>query len=136
MGVLEIIAAVLLLLGALVMLVGAGGVVRFPDFYTRLHAAGKGDTLGQALVFVGLALMAGSGTDIFKLVAIVLLVLLLNPTATHALARSGWIVGIKPWTLADADGDGAASADEGPATERPATERPANEGPRREGEAP
>ncbi|MGE0192044.1 MAG: monovalent cation/H(+) antiporter subunit G [Planctomycetota bacterium] len=103
MSVLEVIAAILLGVGALVMLAGAAGVLRFPDVYTRLHAAGKGDTLGQALILVGLMLVAGLTLVTVKLVFIVLLVLLLNPTATHALARSAWIVGIKPWVRPGAD---------------------------------
>ncbi|MEZ6006643.1 MAG: monovalent cation/H(+) antiporter subunit G [Planctomycetota bacterium] len=102
MTVLEVIAAVLVGIGALVMLAGAAGVLRFPDVYTRLHAAGKGDTLGQALMLVGLMLVAGLTLITVKLVFIVLLVLLLNPTATHALARSAWVVGIKPWVRKDA----------------------------------
>lgn len=103
MTVLEVIAAALVGLGALVMLAGAAGVLRFPDVYTRLHAAGKGDTLGQALILVGLMLVAGLTLITVKLVFIVLLVLLLNPTATHALARSAWVVGIKPWVREDAE---------------------------------
>lgn len=97
MSILEIIATVFVAMGALLMLVGAVGVLRFPDFYTRLHAAGKGDTLGQMLVLVGLLLLATSWNDAFKIVVIVLLVLLVNPTATHALARSAWLYGLKPW---------------------------------------
>ena len=98
MSLLEILSSVLLVLGALVMLMGAAGLVRFPDLYTRLHPAGKGDTLGQALVLAGLALLAGFSLVSLKLVFIIVLVLLLNPTATHALARAGWVTGLQPWT--------------------------------------
>ena len=104
MTVVEIIAAAIIGLGALIMLVGAVGVVRFPDVYTRLHAAGKGDTLGQSLVFGGLMLVAATDSELrdvpllFKLLLTIVLVLFLNPTATHALARSAWIIGLKPWT--------------------------------------
>lgn len=103
MSVFDVVAVIVIAVGALVMLVGALGVLRFPDFYTRLHAAGKGDTLGQGLVFIGL-LIAALGADefdftvVFKLLLIVVLVLFLNPTATHALARSAWVIGMKPWT--------------------------------------
>ena len=104
MSIVEIIAAGLILLGALVMFIGALGVVRFPDLYTRLHAAGKGDTLGQGLVFAGLLIITVTDGEllsfatVFKIIVIVVLVLFLNPTATHALARSAWVIGIKPWT--------------------------------------
>lgn len=108
MTILEVLAAILIGLGALVMFLGALGVVRFPDFYTRLHAAGKGDTLGQGLVFTGLLLIVFGSSElcsfslVFKLLLIVVLVLFLNPTATHALARSAWVIGLRPWT---GDGD-------------------------------
>ena len=103
MTVVEVVATILIGLGTLVMLIGALGVVRFPDFYTRLHPAGKGDTLGQGLVFLGLIVIALSDGELrsfsllFKLAVIVVLLLFLNPTATHALARSAWVVGLRPW---------------------------------------
>lgn len=94
----EIVSTVLLVLGAITMLAGAAGVLRFPDFYTRLHAAGKGDTLGQGLILLGLCLTAGFGLVSLKLALILFFVFVFNPTATHALARSAWIAGVKPWT--------------------------------------
>ena len=93
----EIASTVLLGLGGLVMLAGAVGVLRFPDFYTRLHAAGKADTLGQGLILLGLAVPAGLGIVSFKLALIILFIFVLNPTATHALARGAWIIGLEPW---------------------------------------
>jgi multicomponent Na+:H+ antiporter subunit G len=103
----QIVSTALLGLGAVVMLTGAAGVMRFPDFYTRLHAAGKGDTLGQGLVLAGLACTAGFGIISLKLVFILLFVFVLNPTATHALARGAWISGLVPWSTG-----GALPADE------------------------
>ena len=97
MSFLQILAAGFLGLGVLTMLVSAFGVVRFPDFYTRLHAAGKGDTLGQGLVLFGLLLIAGFGFDAFKLAVIIFFVMILNATATHGLARAGWLAGMRPW---------------------------------------
>ena len=73
--------------------------MRFPDFYARLHAAGKGDTLGQALVLLGPhAIIRSSGrhgTSSFKLILIMLFVFIFNPTATHALARGAWVLGLE-----------------------------------------
>jgi len=96
--VLQVLRAVLLAAGTLLLLAAALGVIRFPDFYTRLHAAGKGDTLGQALVLAGLILSAGLSFVSIKLVIIVFFIAVLNPTATHALARGAWVVGLRPWT--------------------------------------
>ena len=104
MTTLEIISVILLGLGGLVMLIGAAGVVRFPDFYARLHAAGKGDTLGQALVLLGLGLPVlqdGFGLILLKLLLIILFVFIFNPTATHALARGAWVSGLEPWKRGD-----------------------------------
>ncbi len=103
MSFLEVLGTGFIGLGVLTMLVGALGVVRFPDFYTRLHAAGKGDTLGQGLVLFGLLLVAGFGFDAFKLAVIIFFVMVLNATATHGLARAGWLAGMRPWLGRDDD---------------------------------
>ena len=113
MSLVLILSIICLALGGFVMLMGAVGVLRFPDFYTRLHAAGKGDTLGQALVLLGLALPVfadGFGQVAFKLLLIMLFVFVFNPTATHALARGAWVIGLKPWTRTGRD---AAAGNEG-----------------------
>lgn len=103
MTLLEIVSGLCIGLGTFIILVGAFGVLRFPDFYTRLHAAGKGDTLGQALVLLGLLLLADATPDIVKLLAIMAFVFILNPTATHALARAAWLSGMRPWRLRDGE---------------------------------
>lgn len=93
---LDAISGAMLIIGALVMLAGATGVIRFPDFYSRMHAAGMGDTLGQFLVVAGLAIPAGLSLVSLKLAIIVFFIFVCNPTATHALARSAWRLGLKP----------------------------------------
>ncbi len=97
MTVLEIIGTAFIAFGGFTMFMAAIGVVRFPDFYTRLHAAGKGDTLGQGLVLLGLIFVTGASIDGLKLVLIVFFVFILNSTSTHALARAAWLAGLKPW---------------------------------------
>jgi multicomponent Na+:H+ antiporter subunit G len=111
----EVAAGGLLLGGSLVMLASAVAVVRFPDVYTRLHAAGKGDTLGQALVLLGLLLLAGPDRVALKLVLVIFFVFVFNPTATHALARGAWVKGLRPWTLAGADAGPQREGELGPA---------------------
>ncbi|PRP97650.1 Na(+)/H(+) antiporter subunit G [Enhygromyxa salina] len=110
MGVLEIIGSVFMAIGALFALTGSVGVLRMPDFYSRLHPAGKSDTLAQALILLGLALFAGqqlldtvTGPDehgghgdawlglaniMVKLVLLTALLFLTAPTATHAIAKA------------------------------------------------
>lgn len=97
MSAAEIVTTVLLGFGAIVMLASAAGVLRFPDFYSRLHAGGKGDTLGQGLVLLALAIPAGFGLVTLKLALIIFFIFIFNPTATHALARGAWLRGVKPW---------------------------------------
>lgn len=92
-----VLVALFLALGCFFIFVAAVGLVRFPDFYTRMHPAGKGDTLGQAMVLVGLIIHEGFSMVSMKLVLILLFIFLANPTATHAIAKAAYIAGVKPW---------------------------------------
>jgi multicomponent Na+:H+ antiporter subunit G len=91
---------VLLVTGGIFCLVGAIGMIRMPDFYTRVHAASVVDTLGAGLMLIGLLLQAGLTLIGMKLVMIGLLLLVASPTATHALVRAALQRGLKPM-LAD-----------------------------------
>lgn len=85
---LDMLSWVLLMAGCFFGISGGIGLLRFPDFYTRMHAAGVTDTLCTALVLLGLMLQAGWGLVLIKLFLILALLLLTSPTATHALARA------------------------------------------------
>lgn len=91
---------VCLVVGGIFCIVGAVGLLRMPDFYTRMHAASVIDTLGAGLVLVGLMLQAGFTLVAVKLMIVGMLIFLASPTATHALARSAMLRGLKP-LLAD-----------------------------------
>lgn len=95
---LELVAGILLVAGGLFGLVGGIGLLRFPDFYTRLHAAGITDTLCALLVVLGLVLLAGWSLLTLKLLLILLFLLFTSPTATHALARAAVADDIEPLT--------------------------------------
>lgn len=82
--------------GGIFCVIGAAGMVRMPDFYTRLHAASVVETLGGGLILVGLLLQAGFSLVSVKLLMIGLLVFFASPTATHALARAAMERGVKP----------------------------------------
>jgi len=92
-------------LGVLFIFVAAIGMVRFPDFYTRVHPAGKADTLGQILVLIGLIVYQGFDLITIKLFFIICFILLANPTATHALVKAAYLSGLKPWSKKDKDGN-------------------------------
>jgi len=91
----EIVAAVLLGLGSGLLLVGGLGLLRFPHFYSRLHAGGVIDTLAAGLFLGGLAFLFGPNLGGVKLGLIFLFLLLTSPTACHALARSAHLAGLR-----------------------------------------
>ena len=92
-----VVSAILLLVGSMFALIGSIGIVRMPDVFTRLHAAGITDTLGAAGVLLGLALKAGFSLLLVKLLLMLAFLLLLNPTACHALARAALHGLRRPW---------------------------------------
>lgn len=77
-----------LLGGVAFSLIGSVGLMRMPDFYTRLHAAGITDTLGAGLILFGLMMQAGWTLVSIKLLLILLFLWFTGPIATHALARA------------------------------------------------
>jgi multicomponent Na+:H+ antiporter subunit G len=93
-------SGVSLLVGGLFCLVGGIGLLRMPDFFTRMHAASVTETLGVGLVLFGLVLQAGWTLIAVKLLMVGLLVFFVSPTASHALARAALVRGVKP-VLAD-----------------------------------
>ena len=93
---LEILAAFLLGVGILFTIAGTIGLLRFPDFYSRLHAAGVTETLGMLAIVSGLMLHAESGGALVRLVLIALFMLVTAPIASHALARAARHAGVRP----------------------------------------
>lgn len=96
--VLDWMSWLMLLAGGLVAVIGGLGLLRFPDFFTRLHAGGMTDTLCMLLIIGGLILQAGLSILSIKLALILLFMLFTAPTASHALARAAVADGVKPQT--------------------------------------
>lgn len=86
--ILLLASSVALALGCFFLLSGALGLLRFPDFYSRMHAAGVTDTLASFLILGGLMFMAGWSLALFKLGMILLFIFFTSPTAGHALAKA------------------------------------------------
>ena len=84
----DILSWILLVAGGLFSIVGALGLLRMPDFYTRVHAASVTDTLGVGFILLGLMLQAGWTLVTVKLAVIGLLIFFTSPAATHALSRA------------------------------------------------
>ena len=106
----EVISVILILTGLFFFFGSVVGLVRFPDFYTRMHAAGKGDTLSTLLILSGFALyLFRDGVDVanvlvaLKILAICAFILLTSPTSTHALMQAGYEEGVKPYGADDQD---------------------------------
>lgn len=95
--ILDVISYVSLLSGSIFLVIGSIGLLRFPDFFTRLHAASVVDTLGCLLIIFGLMLQAGFSIILVKLMLIAMLVLFTSPVAAHALAKAALYSGLKPW---------------------------------------
>ncbi len=87
-SVLEFISALLLLFGSFLCISGGVGLLRFPDFFSRMHAAGVTDTLATAMIILGLMLIDSDWMVDIKLLFILLMTLFLSPTASHALAHA------------------------------------------------
>ncbi len=94
----NIACIILLSLGALFLLLGAVGILRFPDCYTRMHAAGKCDTLGSLLIVSGLAFYHGVSLESAKILFIAVFIFLTSPTSTHAIARAALRNELPLWT--------------------------------------
>lgn len=94
--IIDVISWILLVSGGLVGVAGAIGMHRFPDFYSRQHAAGITDTLCAMLILLGLGLQAGLTLAAFKLALIFIFLLFTSPTASHALATAAMHGGLKP----------------------------------------
>lgn len=97
-SLLDILSWIFLLVGGFLGLTGAVGLFRFPDFFTRLHAASVTDTLCAGLIVLGLLCQATSAMMVFKLLMILLILTYTSPTAAHALAKSALHGGLKPVT--------------------------------------
>lgn len=93
---LEILSWICLVLGGLLGIIGGIGVIRFPDFYTRLHAVGTTDTLCATLFLLGLSFQAGLTLASFKLFLIFAFIFFTSPASSHSLANAAMLGGLKP----------------------------------------
>ncbi|MGI6263336.1 MAG: monovalent cation/H(+) antiporter subunit G [Succiniclasticum sp.] len=98
----EIIAFVLMGLGLVFLIGSAIGMLRLPDFYSRVHASGNTETLGTALVFLGLAVYNGLNDASLKIIVIFLFVFLGNPIGSHILSKTAYKTGHPVWTKKNA----------------------------------
>ncbi len=99
-----IFSTILRISGLIFFAGGSVGILRFPDFYARLHPAGKLDTMGLFLTLSGMAVYVLSDFTLsalltaLKIMLIVIFIFITSPTATHAIADAGMRAGLWPWT--------------------------------------
>jgi multicomponent Na+:H+ antiporter subunit G len=82
--------------GSLFIITGGIGLLRLPDFYTRIHAAGITDTMGAWLILIGLMFSSGWSLITAKLVMLLIFLVMTSPLATHALAKAAFMRGLQP----------------------------------------
>lgn len=92
-----------ILVGLFFLFVGAVGVLRLPDVFTRSHAVSLTDSLGALFLLGGLAIYQEFSTNFVKIFVVLVLMYLLNPVIAHATLRSALRAGLKPWSREDHD---------------------------------
>lgn len=107
MTLLSLIAVLLIVLGLIFFAIGTLGILRLPDFYTRMQAAGKCDSLAAILVLVGIVCHVLGDFSLnnlltaLKILAIGGFVFVASPTATHAITEAALVAGVEPWKKGD-----------------------------------
>jgi len=100
----NIVVTLFLICGLIFFFGGAVGIIRMPDFYSRLHPAGKLDTMGLLMTMLAMALYTiqdftpASFLTALKIILIVVFIFITSPTATHAIVDAGVRAGLTPWT--------------------------------------
>ena len=95
--VFDVFSWVSILAGLFFMLVGSIGVLRMPDVYTRLHAAGMTDTLGAGFLILGMCFQTGFTLLTLRLLLVYAFLLFTSPIGTHALARAALSGKVEPY---------------------------------------
>ncbi len=97
MSLVELITALLMGIGVFFVVVSSIGLVRLPDLYTRVHAAGKAGTLGIIGVLLGVgSYYVASLPIVIKMMAMITFFFLTAPVATHMIDRAAFLTGVKP----------------------------------------
>jgi multicomponent Na+:H+ antiporter subunit G len=94
----DIVSWALLVAGGIFMVIAGIGILRLPDVFTRMHAAGIGDTLGAGLIIAGLIVQSGFTLISVKLLFVLLFLFFTSPTSSHALAKSALTGRVVPLT--------------------------------------
>lgn len=102
---LDILSGILLLAGSVLCITGGVGLLRMPDFFSRVHASGLTETLAAPLLLCGLMLQMEWSLDLLKVLLILGFILATNPTASHSMAKAALHGGRRPLVVADDDSE-------------------------------
>lgn len=94
--VVEIVSWIFILAGSAFTIVGAVGTLRFPNFWSRLHAASVSESAGMILLILGMCLQSGMTLVTVKLIIIGAFIFITGPTSTHAIANAALMSGETP----------------------------------------
>lgn len=94
---LNLFTAALVLIGATFSFLAAVGIVRLPDFYSRMHAASKAGTVGSGILLLAIGIHSLDGGTFSRALAGVIFLLLTAPISAHLLARSAYAAGYPMW---------------------------------------
>jgi multicomponent Na+:H+ antiporter subunit G len=101
----DVVSWVLITGGGVFLVIGAIGLNRMPDVFTRMHATSVSDTFGAGLMLAGMMVQAGFSLVTAKLLFLLLFLWFTAPIATHALARAALLAGCKPAVVEDSPVD-------------------------------
>lgn len=113
----QVVVALLLIFGTLLVLVASIGVLRMPDLYTRMHAATKAGTVGLAALLCAVALSIHDLTVLSRVIGTMVFIVLTAPVAAHLLGKSMQARGYKIWRN---------RSDDAPSVEQEASEKGVN----------
>ena len=97
-GVVGILSGLCIAIGIVALVVGALGLIRLPDLYSRTHAVGMMDTAGVGFIILGLIIHEGFTLISVKLALVGIFLFFTSPIATHAVAQVAHRSGLRPVT--------------------------------------
>ena len=94
----NILAGIFVVMGAMFALVASIGILRLPDFYTRIHAASKAGTVGSVLALVALAIVSVQTAEVLRAIAAIVFFFLTAPISAHLLGKAAYSAGYRMWS--------------------------------------
>ncbi|MEE4311580.1 MAG: monovalent cation/H(+) antiporter subunit G [candidate division KSB1 bacterium] len=93
----EIVASIFLIFGSIFMFLSALGILRFPDVFTRMHAATKAASFGSGLMLISVMLYIGGAGVIISALLTIVFIFMTAPVASHMIGRAAYFRGVRLW---------------------------------------